>query len=158
MSCPKSQAGYFSGRQRTGRYSEPAAIDQPIACDIEQERDLDNLPIRPRLRPLRTKRPARPVEASGTACRSLICTSGRDKPGRKSKSPGCLRGYDAGNSRAERQGFEPWVPLRAHWFSRPAQSATLSPLRLAGHRRIIMHILGCCQTGRRPSIRARARN
>ena len=30
---------------------------------------------------------------------------------------------------AERQGFEPWVPLRAHWFSRPAQSATLSPLR-----------------------------
>jgi hypothetical protein len=132
---PEKPGRVSSGRQRTGRYSEPAAIDQPIACDIEQERDLDNLPIRPRLRPLRTKRPARPVEASGTACRSLICTSGRDKPGRKSESPGCLRGYDAGNSRAERQGFEPWVPLRAHWFSRPAtQSCNAISRRLLRRR------------------------
>ena len=30
---------------------------------------------------------------------------------------------------AERVGFEPTVHLHAHWFSRPAQSATLSPLR-----------------------------
>ena len=27
----------------------------------------------------------------------------------------------AHQKRAERQGFEPWVPLRAHWFSRPIQ-------------------------------------
>ncbi len=30
---------------------------------------------------------------------------------------------------AERVGFEPTVPLPVHWFSRPAHSATLSPLR-----------------------------
>ena len=43
------------------------------------------------------------------------------------------------DEKAERQGFEPWVPLRAHWFSRPAQSATLSPLR--GTRRRADHTL-----------------
>ena len=35
-----------------------------------------------------------------------------------------LTGYQA-----EREGFEPSVPLRVHWFSRPARSAALSPLR-----------------------------
>ena len=32
---------------------------------------------------------------------------------------------------AEREGFEPSVPVKVHWFSRPAHSATLSPLRCA---------------------------
>ena len=33
---------------------------------------------------------------------------------------------------AERQGFEPWVPFPVLWFSKPARSATLSPLRSLG--------------------------
>lgn len=33
-------------------------------------------------------------------------------------------------NRAEREGFEPSVSLHPHWFSRPAQSATLSPLQV----------------------------
>ncbi len=40
---------------------------------------------------------------------------------------GCLMAVDE----AEREGFEPSVPLRTHWFSRPAQSAALSPLQVA---------------------------
>src|SRR4051812_29563188 len=36
---------------------------------------------------------------------------------------------------AERVGFEPTVPLRAHRFSRPARSTTLSPLRAAADSR-----------------------
>lgn len=36
-----------------------------------------------------------------------------------------------GDAAAERVGFEPTVPLRVHWISSPAQSATLSPLRFA---------------------------
>ncbi len=35
----------------------------------------------------------------------------------------------ASHCKAEREGFEPSVHLRAHRFSRPAQSATLAPLR-----------------------------
>ncbi len=31
---------------------------------------------------------------------------------------------------AERGGFEPPVPLRTHWFSKPARSAALSPLHV----------------------------
>ena len=30
---------------------------------------------------------------------------------------------------AERQGFEPWEPIKVHWFSKPARSAAPSPLR-----------------------------
>jgi len=42
----------------------------------------------------------------------------------------CVRLHQtASDCQAERVGFEPTVPLRAHWFSRPAQSAALSPLR-----------------------------
>lgn len=33
-------------------------------------------------------------------------------------------------SETERQGFEPWRPLRAYRFSRPAHSAALAPLRI----------------------------
>ena len=36
----------------------------------------------------------------------------------------------AAKPKTEREGFEPSVPLRVHRFSRPAHSATLSPLRL----------------------------
>ncbi len=35
---------------------------------------------------------------------------------------------------AERQGFEPWVPLRAHRISSAAHSTTLAPLLLMGRR------------------------
>ena len=31
---------------------------------------------------------------------------------------------------AERQGFEPWRPVKAYWFSKPARSAALPPLRV----------------------------
>ena len=41
------------------------------------------------------------------------------------KDCGCLSVLDE----AERQGFEPWVPLRVLRFSRPVQSATLPSLR-----------------------------
>ncbi len=33
------------------------------------------------------------------------------------------------DEKAEREGFEPSVPVKVHRFSRPAHSATLSPLR-----------------------------
>ena len=42
------------------------------------------------------------------------------------KDCGCLMATD----KAEREGFEPSEPLRVHRFSRPARSATLSPLRV----------------------------
>ena len=31
---------------------------------------------------------------------------------------------------AEREGFEPSIPIQVYWFSRPAHSTTLPPLRL----------------------------
>ena len=40
----------------------------------------------------------------------------------------------ASDCKAEREGFEPSVILRPHRFSRPAQSATLAPLRRVGRR------------------------
>ncbi len=41
------------------------------------------------------------------------------------KDCGCLSAID----KAERQGFEPWVPLRVLRFSRPVRSAALPSLR-----------------------------
>ena len=38
------------------------------------------------------------------------------------------RGFQMAAEKAEREGFEPSEPLRVHRFSRPARSATLSPL------------------------------
>ena len=43
-----------------------------------------------------------------------------------------------GREKAERVGFEPTVPVKVHWFSRPAHSATLSPLRMCSWRAIIV--------------------
>ena len=36
---------------------------------------------------------------------------------------------------AERQGFEPWVPLRVHTVSNRTHSAALAPLRISGFSR-----------------------
>ena len=47
-------------------------------------------------------------------------------PGPDVKKPGH---FVAGPSLAEREGFEPPVPLRAHLFSRQTRSTTLAPLR-----------------------------
>jgi hypothetical protein len=46
--------------------------------------------------------------------------------GQGAKKPGH---FVAGPSLAEREGFEPPVPLRAHLFSRQTRSTTLAPLR-----------------------------
>ena len=46
--------------------------------------------------------------------------------GQGTKKPGH---FVAGPSLAEREGFEPPVPLRAHLFSRQTRSTTLAPLR-----------------------------
>ncbi len=40
-----------------------------------------------------------------------------------------LRGCQTGEKLAGRQGFEPWVPVKAHSLSRRARSTTLAPTR-----------------------------
>ena len=63
------------------------------------------------------------------ADRDKIGTNGANQKNRCSQVARNTQLTNLSSFQAERQGFEPWVPLRAHWFSRPAQSATLSPLR-----------------------------
>lgn len=48
---------------------------------------------------------------------------------------------------AEREGFEPSVPLRGHSISSAAQSAALSPLRLGSAPMIVLWITGRPSTG-----------
>jgi plasmid stabilization system protein ParE len=60
-----------------------------------------------------------PVEPENTDSRNPCQRKTLDK------DCGCLSVLD----QAERQGFEPWVPLRALRFSRPVRSAALPSLR-----------------------------
>jgi hypothetical protein len=74
---------------------------------------------------IRLHRKGSPTPANGSA--------------RKRKKPREKRGFlrcFASNGTAERVGFEPTVELPPHWFSRPAQSAALSPLRILLLRRV----------------------
>ena len=57
---------------------------------------------------------------------------------------------DVEKREAEREGFEPSVPVKVHRFSRPAHSATLSPLRCRSVRTDTKSISACevfgCET------------
>ena len=65
------------------------------------------------------------ITVSAQLDRELKCTE------RKPKAASGLRRRL--QVRAEREGFEPSVPVRAHRFSRPAHSAALAPLQFCGH-------------------------
>src|SRR5437764_978349 len=69
------------------------------------------------------------------------------------KKPKGLR--EADQKRAEREGFEPSVGFHQHRFSRPAQSATLSPLRGVDQRIIESAPLPEKMTLRAARVRAR---
>jgi hypothetical protein len=55
-------------------------------------------------------------------------------------------------------GFEPTVPVKGHWFSRPARSTTLSPLRRRGRAVIQAYASGSDKADRPPNSRAGARH
>ena len=81
------------------------------------------------------------IRLASNACDSASsCTEPDQKPcttrrGKEPKTPvnnGGSRAsphQSASDFQAEREGFEPSVGFPPHWFSRPAQSAALSPLR-----------------------------
>ncbi len=89
-----------------------------------------------------------------TVDESAVRATGDSHPNADSRNPqstmtlkedcGCLMAID----RAEREGFEPSVPLRVHWLSRPAHSAALSPLRRSGSRHSRLPTKGADDSGR----------
>ena len=62
----------------------------------------------------------RPALASAGPSWPRLTKLARNSRWRNETARNVLRAFRAVFSYAERQGFEPWVPLRAHWFSRPA--------------------------------------
>ena len=68
--------------------------------------------------------PGRPGQRSPSTCVRFVCFTRRDPQGRT--------GIRQTNEMAEREGFEPSVPLRAQRFSRPPRSTTPAPLRMRG--------------------------
>ena len=65
-------------------------------------------------------------------------------------------GASSGKRMAEREGFEPSVPLRTQRFSRPSYSTTLAPLRrgMAGGLKDPLRVAGADHSGERSAMQA----
>ena len=68
---------------------------------------------------------------SGQTALDKTGTSGFQSAGPASQTLKKQEPARAGSFGAEREGFEPSMPLRAYRFSRPTHSTTLPPLRVS---------------------------
>ncbi len=81
---------------------------------------------------LGTRRAYEPRKKDVTGSTEKTCSS-QKKPG-----PHWAPGFRKWSATAEGEGFEPPVPSRARWFSRPVHSTALPPLR-AFYRSVALH-------------------
>ena len=104
------------------------AVGHPPQAMMKIKRNFSDAPTASRMG-LGREEPPLHIVCSNCAPRGVLASDGYD-------ANALRKAYCVTRSemKAERQGFEPWVPFRAHRFSRPAQSATLSPLRNADNR------------------------
>ena len=136
------RANFSNGRQDVADYSHRPCTSKHLAPSSNPTTSTAKPPVSPG----KTKVARRLWRLTGrltryqgsalddAACASMHVHGRAGKPkqlARYAKNPGKTRVLGA-----EREGFEPSVPLPVHRFSRPAHSAALSPLRKSAMRNL----------------------